>query len=56
LASSLSLTENSETLQTPALVIDHLWAEYTPVDRRILVVENEAKVAQALKEGLESEH
>jgi two-component system copper resistance phosphate regulon response regulator CusR len=51
-----TLTENSETLQEKGLATDVLRSENTETFMRILVVEDEAKVARALKEGLEGEH
>jgi DNA-binding response OmpR family regulator len=50
------LTENSETLQETALASDALQSENRETFMHILVVEDEAKVARALKEGLEGEH
>jgi two-component system copper resistance phosphate regulon response regulator CusR len=50
------LTENSETLQETDLAPDALRAENRETFMHILVVEDEAKVARALKEGLEGEH
>jgi CheY-like chemotaxis protein len=51
-----NLAENSDTLQPAVLVIAHQEAENARRYMRILVVEEEAKVAHALKEGLEGEH
>lgn len=50
------LTENSETLQKSTLATDDRRAENASVLMRLLVIEDEAKVARALKEGLEGEH
>jgi len=51
-----TLTENSETLQDEGLETDALKSENTKTFMRILIVEDETKVARALKEGLEGEH
>jgi DNA-binding response OmpR family regulator len=51
-----TLTENSETLQDEGLETVALKSENIKTFMRILVVEDEAKVARALKEGLEGEH
>jgi two-component system copper resistance phosphate regulon response regulator CusR len=50
------LTKTSETFQEKALVSDRRRSENRGTVMRILVVEDEAKVARALKEGLEGEH
>src|SRR5215813_14455428 len=47
------LTENSETLQKRSLAFDRRRSENRGTVMRILVVEDETKVARALKEGLE---
>jgi hypothetical protein len=49
------LTENSETLQTSTLATDERRVENTRVFVRLLVIEAEAKVAQAFSKGLEGE-
>jgi hypothetical protein len=49
------LTENSETLQTSPLATDERRVENTGAPMRLLVIEDETKVARALREGLESE-
>lgn len=54
--SAETLTENSETLQEKALVIADWESENMEATMRILIIEDEAKVARALKEGLEEEH
>jgi two-component system copper resistance phosphate regulon response regulator CusR len=50
------LTKISETLQEKHLALDALTLENTAVLMRILVIEDETKVARALKEGLEGDH
>ncbi len=50
------LTKNSETLQETDLAPDARRSENRDTFMHILVVEDEAKVARALKEGLEGEH
>ncbi len=54
--SAKTLTKNSETLQQQALVIAARRSENAKSSMRILVIEDETKVARALKEGLEAEH
>lgn len=54
--SAKTLTENSETLQKSTLATDDQRAENARVLMRLLVIEDEAKVARALQEGLEGEH
>src|SRR5215510_13186296 len=50
------LTKNSGSLQEKGLVLDALGWRIQVIRMRILVVEDEAKVARALHEGLEGEH
>jgi DNA-binding response OmpR family regulator len=50
------LTRISGTLQEQSLAIDPLTVENTVAYMRILVIEDETKVARALKEGLEGDH